>query len=200
MFHFKNSFLTFCGLFLMLMSITLNLAAQEQDEERPSPRRRTFQWGPRIVSPEIHPDHRVTFRLLAPKATRVTINGEWMTGFGKSEDLVKNDTGLWSITIGPLKPEYYGYSFNVDGVHVLDPVNPLIKRDGIRNASILFVPGEESGLYAVQDVPHGTLSKVWYNSPTLNMTRRMYVYTPPGYENSEESYPVQDDNNPKDAC
>jgi len=190
MFHFKNSFLTFCGSFLMLISITLNLAAQEQDEERPSPRRRIFQWGPRIVSPEIHPDNKVTFRLLAPKATRVTINGEWMAGFGENEDLVRNDTGMWSITVGPLKPEYYGYSFNVDVVHVLDPVNPLIKRDGIRNASILFVPGEESGLYAVQDVPHGTLSKVWYNSPTLNMTRRMYVYTPPEYENSGESYPV----------
>jgi len=190
MFHFKNSFLTFCGSFLLLISVTLNLIAQEPDEERPAPRRQTFQWGPRIVSPEIHTDNKVTFRLLAPKATRVTISGEWMEGFGASEDLIKNDTGLWSITVGPLKPEFYGYSFNVDGVQVLDPVNALIKRDGTRNASILFVPGEASDLYAVQDVPHGTLSKVWYDSPTLNMTRRMYVYTPPGYETSKESYPV----------
>ncbi|KPK84010.1 MAG: hypothetical protein AMS27_11210 [Bacteroides sp. SM23_62_1] len=143
-----------------------------------------------MISPEIHPDNTVTFRLLAPNATRVTVSGEWMAGFGASEDLVKSDTGLWSLTIGPLQPEFYGYSFNVDGVQVLDPVNALIKRDGTRNASILFVPGKESDLYTVQNVPHGTLSKVWYESPTLNMTRRMYVYTPPGYENGDKNYPV----------
>jgi enterochelin esterase-like enzyme len=186
----KKYLLAFCGILILYLTAAMYTFAQEPDEERPAPRRRTLQWGPHIVSPEIHPDNRVTFRLLAPKSTRVTISGEWMAGFGASKDLVKNDTGLWSITLGPLKPEYYGYSFNVDGVQVLDPVNPLIKRDGTRNASVLFVPGEESGLYEVQDVPHGTLSKVWYDAPTLNMTRRMYVYTPPGYEDSEESYPV----------
>jgi len=87
-------------------------------------------------------------------------------------------------------PEYYGYSFLVDSVQVLDPLNGLIKRDGVRNASVLLIPGEASDLYAVKDVPHGTLSKVWYPSPTLNMTRRMYVYTPPGYEDGSDRYPV----------
>ena len=81
---FKNPCLTFFGLFALLATVTLYAAAQEPEEERPTPRRRTFQMGPRIVSPEIHSDNTVTFRLLAPKATRVTISGEWMPGFGQS--------------------------------------------------------------------------------------------------------------------
>jgi len=191
MVQFKHSLLTLLGLLALQLTTVFDLAAQEPAEESPAPRRSSFQRGPRIISPEIHPDNTVSFRLLAPKATQVTISGEWMTGFGAAENLTKNDTGLWSITVGPLHPEFYGYTFNIDGVQVLDPANALIKRDGTRNASILFVPaGNEFDLYAVQNVPHGTLSKVWYNSSTLNIKRRMYVYTPPGYENSEESYPV----------
>jgi enterochelin esterase family protein len=89
-----------------------------------------------------------------------------------------------------LPPEFYGYTFLVDGVNILDPSNPQIKRDGVRNASVLLVPGKESDLYTVKNIPHGTLSKVWYESPTLSLTRRMYIYTPPGYENSKSKYPV----------
>ena len=149
-----------------------------------------FMQGPRIVSPEIHSDNTVTFRIRAPLASEVRISGEWMPGFGASEPLAPSDSGLWSITVGPLMPEFYGYVFIVDSVQVLDPLNGLIKRDGVRNASVLLVPGEKSDLYEMKDIPHGTLSKVWYPSPTLNLTRRMYVYTPPGYENSTDHYPV----------
>ncbi len=149
-----------------------------------------FPQGPRIVSPELHPDNTVTFRIRAPLASEVRISGEWMAGFGASEALTPSDSGLWSITLGPLKPEFYGYSFIVDSMQVLDQLNGLVKRDGVRNASVLLVPGKESDLYAVKDVPHGTVSKVWYSSPTLNLTRRMYVYTPPGYEESTDRYPV----------
>lgn len=189
--NIKKSLLPLGSLLMLFMTAAMYTVAQEPAEERPAPRRPSFQRGPRIISPEIHADNKVTFRLIAPKSTRVTLSGEWMPGFGASEELVKNDTGLWSLTVGPLQPEFYGYTFNVDGVQVLDPANALIKRDGTRNASVLFVTaGNEFDLYAVKNVPHGTLSKVWYNSPTLNMTRRMYVYTPPGYENSEKSYPV----------
>ncbi|MBN2482081.1 MAG: esterase [Bacteroidales bacterium] len=142
-----------------------------------------------VVSPEILPDNKVVFRLYAPEATNVSVNGEWMQ-MGEISELARNDTGLWSVTIGPLKPEFYGYSLYVNGVQVLDPANSQIKRDGTRNASVLLVPGKESELYAVNDVPHGTVSKVWYDSPTLGLNRRMYVYTPPGYETSTQSYPV----------
>ncbi|MBN2029228.1 esterase [bacterium] len=146
--------------------------------------------GPRIISPELHPDNTVTFRIMAPLASEVRVSGEWIAGYGGSEMLTPSDSGLWSVTLGPLAPEFYGYSFLVDSVQVLDPLNGLIKRDGVRNASVLLVPGEESDLYAVKDVPHGSLAKVWYPSPTLNLTRRMYVYTPPGYADSNERYPV----------
>ncbi len=113
-----------------------------------------------------------------------------MSGAVPRENLVRNDTGLWVTTLGPLQPEFYGYTFIVDGVTVLDPSNPQIKRDGVRNASVLLVPGKESDLYSVKNIPHGTLSKVWYESPTLSLIRRMYIYTPPGYENSKSKYPV----------
>jgi enterochelin esterase family protein len=113
-----------------------------------------------------------------------------MPGYGKSENLVKNDTGLWSVTLGPLSPEFYGYTFTVDGVKTLDPGNSRVRRDGVNYENILPVPGKESDLYKVKDVPHGILSKVWYPSPTLSLTRRMYVYTPAGYESSKAKYPV----------
>ncbi len=146
--------------------------------------------GNRIVSPEIAKDNSVTFRILAPKAESVSLRGNWM-GFGQSIPMVKGDTGLWTLTIDPLSPELYGYTFDVDGVTTLDPSNLHIKRDGMfRNESVLFIRGEGSGLYETKKGKKGTLSKVWYESPTLGMTRRMYVYTPPGYEDSDESYPV----------
>jgi enterochelin esterase-like enzyme len=143
-----------------------------------------------VVSPEISDGNEVTFRLYAPKASEVTMYGEWTSSYMDRTALVKNDTGLWSITVGPLSPEVYGYAFQVDGVTVLDPSNPLIRRDGQRNASLILVPGEESEFFNVREVPHGTLSKVWYHSASLSKDRRMYVYTPPAYNNGNEDYPV----------
>lgn len=78
----------------------------------------------------------------------------------------------------------------LDGVSILDPANPLVRRDGQRNASLVLVPGKESALYGAEKVPHGNLAKVWYDSPTLGMQRRMYIYTPPGYEKGDMTYPV----------
>lgn len=144
----------------------------------------------RIVSPELKADRTVTFRIFAPSSNEIRVSGNWMAGFGASEPMVKNDTGLWTLTVGPLDPEIYTYSFNVDGIQILDPANSRIVRDGARHQSVVFVPGEASSLYEVQNVPHGTLSKVWYDSPTLDLKRRMYVYTPPGYDNGKGKFPV----------
>jgi hypothetical protein len=174
-----------CALALVFFSITF---AQQAPKQKQMPA--GFTRSPAPVSPEIHADNRVTFRLSAPKAGEVTLSGEWMEGFGTSERMDRNDEGVWSITVGPLAPEFYGYSFNVGGVKVLDPGNAMHKRDGQRVDCILLVPGKESTLYEVKDVPHGTLAKVWYESPTLDLTRRMYVYTPPGYESGSDKYPV----------
>lgn len=139
-------------------------------------------------SPEILPDNRVTLRLTAPNATEVLLNGDWPGGMGQA--MTRDDQGVWSITVGPLKPELWGYTFSVNGVRTLDPRNPNTKRDGVRYDNILLISGPESALYEVKDVPHGSVSMVWYDSPTLKLTRRMYVYTPADYLTSTARYPV----------
>jgi enterochelin esterase family protein len=92
--------------------------------------------------------------------------------------------------VGPLKPELWSYRFVVNGVPTVDPQNNNVIRDGLRVDNLLLVPGAESALYQNRDVPHGALSAVWYDSPTLKLKRRMIVYTPPGYETSGTRYPV----------
>jgi len=142
-------------------------------------------------SPEILPDHRVIFRLAAPDAREVLIYGNWPNGVENSKTpMTKDDKGVWTATVGPLKPEYWTYVFSVDGVQLLDPSNPHALRDGRRYMSTVIVPGPESSLYTANKIPHGTLSLVWYESPSLGLTRRALVYTPPGYETGKDRYPV----------
>jgi len=144
---------------------------------------------PRPASPEIAPDRRVTFRYYAPMASEVLLNGSWEGA--RDIKMTRDDAGIWSVTIGPLAPELWGYSFSVDGAKVLDPGNAEIQRDGSRFDNLLFISGPESDLWEFKDVPHGTLQQVWYPSPTLKLAqRRMYVYTPPGYATSNARYPV----------
>jgi enterochelin esterase-like enzyme len=145
--------------------------------------------APRVVSPEIAADNSVTFRILSEKATEVTLNGSWM-GFRETLPLTKGDQGVWSVTVKPLPASMYHYNFFVDGVALIDPTNPQALRDGTRYASLLMVPGEESTVFQLNDTPHGNISQVWYNSPSLGTDRRMYVYTPPGYDSGKDSYPV----------
>jgi hypothetical protein len=142
-----------------------------------------------LKSPEIHPDRSVTFRLLAPKATEVTLNGSWDNGTDLK--MTKDESGIWSTTIGPLAPQLWGYWFMVDGVKALDPNNGETQRDGARYDNLLMISGPESEWWDFKDVPHGTVQAVWYPSPTLKQaSRRMMVYTPPGYETGTTKYPV----------
>jgi len=147
------------------------------------------QRGPRVVSPEVLPDHKVTFRLQAPKASEVTLRGDWLEGIG-SEKLSKDDQGVWSVTVGPLVPDLYSYSFTVDGVKTLDPPNPMIKQgiSGVDN--MVFVAGEQAVFEDNNRVPHGEIRQIWYWSGTLGAQRRMHVYTPAGYDGGKERYPV----------
>jgi enterochelin esterase-like enzyme len=185
---FQKLFTGFC---VSLFSISVTAQVTKPSTGASTPARRATISRPVVPkSPEILPDNRVIFRLYAPKATEVSVTGEWMTGTGKSENMMKGDTGLWSHTVGPLKPEYYGYKFIIDGVTVLDPNNLQIRRDWLGHESVLLVPGKETELYFAHDVPGGTLSKVWYDSPVIGLRRRMFVYTPPGYEKGTEKYPV----------
>ena len=132
-------------------------------------------------SPEINKDRQVTFRLLAPKATAVSVSGEFMAG---SKPLEKNADGLWSVTVGPIDPEIYYYNFTVDGVKTLDPGNPGVKSGSTASTiqSVLEVPGDRPAFYDGQDVPHGEIRTHWYQSKSLNSLRRLTVYVPPGYD------------------
>jgi enterochelin esterase family protein len=143
---------------------------------------------PRLVSPEVGADKKVTFRISAPKASEVTVRGDWMTG--GPEKLTKDDKGVWSVTVGPLTPDFYSYVFLVDGVRTLDPVNPTIKQGIASVDNMFFLAGPEADFQDNKPVPHGDIRKVWYQSGTLKEQRRMHVYTPPGYDASGDKYPV----------
>ncbi len=143
-----------------------------------------------LISPEIHNDHSVTFRLFAPQAKEVRLVSDCLPEGKNFEDLQKDESGLWSCTINKLNPELYGYTFSVDGVKVIDPNNVYFIRDVANVFNIFLIDGERADLYKVNDIPHGSLTKVWYHSPTLNKERRMTIYTPPGYESSNQNYPV----------
>lgn len=154
-----------------------------------------------LASPVVNADNSVTFNVAAPEAQKVEIVGDFLpiekvkTDQGESEHqgpqaLRKNEKGVWSFTSAPLQPELYMYNILVDGVKVTDPLNVYAIRDVSSTFSIFMVKGGVDGLYQVQNVPHGTVSKTWYKSPTANMTRRLTIYTPAGYEQSKEKYPV----------
>jgi enterochelin esterase-like enzyme len=141
--------------------------------------------GP-IYSPEVGEDHRVTFRLRAPEAREVKVSGEW----GATESLTKSEQGVWTGTVGPLKPELYGYNFVVDGLRIADPGNPKLKPMRSPVTSILDIPGKTPLLHDFRDVPHGSVNTHYYYNKELESWRRVQVYTPPGYHKSKQRYPV----------
>jgi enterochelin esterase family protein len=159
--------------------------------------------GPQVASPDVHADNTVTFNLIAPEAQKVQITGDFLPSkkvvFNGATfdapadpvDLVKNDKGVWSFTTEALKPELYTYNMIVDGVKIIDPLNVYNIRDINNLFSVLLIGGDaRTDLYKVNKVAHGTVSKVWYESPTAGLTRRLTVYTPAGYETSGKEYPV----------
>lgn len=158
--------------------------------------------GSQLVSPEVNPDNTVTFRFAAPKAIKVQVTGDFLptkkiqTPFGEFDgpgvaDLKEGKDGIWEFTSDALAPELYSYSFIVDGLQVKDPANVYMNRDVNSVTNIFIIKGGRGDLYSVNEVPHGTVSKVWYDSTGLGMKRRMTVYTPAGYEdNTKNRYPV----------
>ena len=143
----------------------------------------------KVLSPEIHADNTVTFRLHAPKAVKVQLKGDFSTM--ESADMIEKENGVWEYTTPqPLEPELYCYRFIVDGLTINDPNNVYRIRDIATVSNVFVIGGEQGDLYKINNVPHGTVSKVWYYSPTLSMNRRMTVYTPAGYESSGKRYPV----------
>jgi len=189
----KNKNLMHRNLFLsVLFLIMISLSVQAQEA--------LFR-AQQIVSPEIHEDNSVTFRLLAPAAASVQVTGDFLPtikvespmgqvdGPGKA-DLRKGENGVWEYKSETLKPELYNYSFNIDGFTATDPNNPFLIRDVASVTNIFIIGGGHADLYRTNDIAHGTVTRRWYDSPVLGMDRRITVYTPPGYEKSTEKYPV----------
>ena len=162
--------------------------------------------GPQVESPVINPDGTVTFRYQAPKAIKVEVTGDFLPTqkiegeFNGQKfaydapgvrELKEGPRGVWEYTTDfVVAPEFYNYTFRVDGLSVIDPNNVFVNRDVASLTSVLLVPGGRADLYAIHRVPHGSVSKVWYPSATAGFDRRLTVYTPAGYETSKTKYPV----------
>ena len=144
--------------------------------------------GPRVISPEVSAERKVTFRILAAKAETVRLSGGDIPGVGQGAEMTKGTNGVWEVTLGPIPPGAYRYNFNVEGVPVIDPRHPATSESNENVWSLVHVPG--SDFMDTKDVPHGAVAKVTYYSTTLKRFRRLHVYTPPGYESGKGKYPV----------
>jgi enterochelin esterase-like enzyme len=160
--------------FLMIASAAVPLAAQAP--------------APMLVSPEVHPDRRVTFRLRAPNAKEVFVE---RVGAEKAA-MQRDEQGLWTLTTEPLEPDIYGYSFSVDGVTHFDPSNPVTVPNYLYTASSLHVPGPASSVpWEEGDVPRGAVHHHFHHSSVVGDNRDFFVYTPPGYDpRAAKPYPV----------
>jgi enterochelin esterase-like enzyme len=143
--------------------------------------------GPFVISPKVNPDKTVTFSYLAPLAKEVKLSGQ----FKKTPvAMTKDSIGIWSVTVGPIKPDIYPYSFQVDGVNVMDPSNVAFFPNERFKASLVDVPGDAPLIHSMKDVPHGTISYEYYPS-VENTTGSLVIYTPPGYDkDASKKYPV----------
>jgi enterochelin esterase family protein len=145
------------------------------------------------VSPEVHPDHTVTFRLFAPKASEVVLMGSpgILEAIQEPKPLQKDEKGVWSLTVGPLAPGFYTYGYAIDGgLRMPDPSNPDLELRRWGATSMFIVPGNEEAVFEERPVPRGTVHVNFYDSPNLKTPRMFYVYTPPGYEAGTRKYPV----------
>jgi len=171
------------GLFLFQLAIAALAGAQQTKAEQS----KSAPASAPPVSPQVHPDNTVTFRFRAPNADEVKLSLEG----AEARAMQKDDQGVWSLTTSPLPPDYYGYSFLADGVHIIDPSNPLLTPNLRSTSSALHVPGPSSLLWEVNDIPHGEIHHHFYKSAVAQDNRDYYVYTPPNYDPAAaKTYPV----------
>lgn len=143
-----------------------------------------------VKSPEVT-EQGITFRFNAPKARKVQVSASWLGYNPAAAEMTQGQDGVWSVTLPLPAPELYTYNFVVDGVTMLDPVNVFVQRDGARYMNAVLVEGGYADYYKESDKP-GNLEQVWYHSAENDMTRRLYVYTPYGYDpkKTKVKYPV----------
>jgi enterochelin esterase-like enzyme len=162
----------------LILYISLLVAGTVMAQQRP----------PAISSPDVNPDHSITFRYYSRTASRVLVKGEFLTS---PVAMTKDTSGIWSVTVPPVKPDIYPYSFTVDSVELADPNNTYIFANERFKRSIVNIPGDQPLIHSLQNVPHGKVSYRLYNSSTLGVTRQLLVYTPPGFDaNAKKKYPV----------
>jgi enterochelin esterase-like enzyme len=167
--------------FLFVIPLLACLAASQEKKAAPVPP------SAPIISPDVHADGSVTFRLGAPNAKEVKLDLEGADPL----EMRKDDQGVWSITTTPLPPDYYGYSFSIDGERTLDASNPLFVPNLILPGNYVHVPGPSSLPWEVNDVPRGEIHHRFYKSAVAGDDRDYYVYTPPGYDaKAKKTYPV----------
>lgn len=143
---------------------------------------------PAISSPEVGSDNSITFKYYNRNAQRVYVSGEFLT---KPVAMQKDTSGVWSVTVPPVKPDIYPYSFWVDSVQMADPNNSYVFANERFKRSIVDVPGDKPLIHSLQNVPHGKVTYCYYNSSTLGTTRPLLIYTPPGFDpGGKKKYPV----------
>jgi len=148
----------------------------------------TAQRAPLLNSPEVNADHSITFRYYSRIAQQVIVKGEFLAS---PVQMIKDTSGIWSVTLPPVKPDIYPYSFMVDSVETADPNNTYIFANERFKRSIVDIPGDQPLIHSMQNVPHGKISYRFYKSTTLGTTRQLLVYTPPGFNaNGKIKYPV----------
>lgn len=185
----KKNVLLFC----VIISICLAIVVVAQDAPVAGGRGRTREMGrgggaPAVVSTEILSDRQLTFRISAPQATDVKFASSDIFNLGDKAQMKKNDSGVWETTVGPVEPGAYRYNFVVNGVTVVDPQSSSISESNTRVQSLLVVPGSE--YMDTKDVARGAVAQITYYSKALSKFRRMHIYTPPGYENNQQKYPI----------
>jgi enterochelin esterase-like enzyme len=192
----RHSFIR-AGASAIFVAVALAPLVLAQPAQQPAPTGRGAAPAPQVVSPEVLPDRTIVFRLRAPQAQNVRLTGSdipALAGGGPAGpppagQMTKDETGVWTATLGPIDPGAYRYNFTVDGVTVIDPRNPDISESNTNVWSLVQVPG--SDVMDTRQVPHGAVAAVTYYSSALGRFRRMHVYTPPGYESAgQQKYPI----------
>ena len=138
-----------------------------------------------MLSPEVRADRKVVFRLRG--TGRVGDVASHRSSDAGGPQMTKGENGVWEVTVGPVEPGAYRYTFTVNGVQVLDP--RTLRRAKAMPPFIVWCTCQ-ARIMDANKVPHGAVASVLYFSKSLDRNRRMHIYTPPGYEAGQDKYPV----------
>lgn len=167
------------GSILILLSLFFTITAAQSFKLSP---------GDTLTSVSVSKERILTLRIYAPEAAAVSVGGPDIPDQYRRQPMIKTADGVWEWTAGPLNAGAYRYQFTVNGLAVNDPKNPSVSESNGNSWSMLSVPG--ASFMETANVPHGAVSEVQYYSTSLQRSRRMHVYTPPGYESGSAKYPV----------